>query len=108
MRTRERKETTEDQWIPRDKRLPDEERYEYCKTHYAYLYPCLVTRLSSPEISQSGTRIYVAKHYFDGEDFLNNGEEICTDLILAWKPLPQPYIPRTMKRSVECGDITVW
>ena len=56
-----------------------------------YLYPCLVTRYSSINPDRTKNNPYVAKHYFDGEDFVNCGEEVCSEYILAWMPLPQPW-----------------
>jgi hypothetical protein len=57
------------------------------------LYPCLVTRYSSINPDRTKNNPYVAKHYFDGEDFLNAGEEVCSEYIIAWMPLPEPYKP---------------
>ena len=102
-------EREKDVWTPVEERLPVEERKEYYSSgRIGYLYPCLVTRLSDPELSISGRRIYVAKHYFDGEDFVNQGEEICTEYILAWRPLPKPYIPDDLRQQVEDGELDIW
>lgn len=83
------------QWIPCSERLPsDEERKEWIDMHLdgiGYLYPCLVTRYSSINPERTKNNPYVAKHYFDGEDFLNAGEEVCSEYIIAWMPLPEPY-----------------
>ncbi len=84
-------------WIPVSERLPSrEERKEWIDNNLdgiGYLYPCLVTRYSS--INPDGTKNnpYVAKHYFDGEDFLNAGEEVRSEYIIAWMPLPEPPEP---------------
>ena len=83
------------EWIPCSKRLPsEEERKEWIDNNLdgiGYLYPCLVTRYSSINPDRTKNNPYVAKHYFDGEDFVNCGEEVCSEYILAWMPLPQPW-----------------
>lgn len=83
------------QWIPCSERLPsDEERKEWIDTHLdgiGYLYPCLVTRYSSINPEREAYNPYVAKHYFDGEDFVDNGEEVCSEYVIAWMPLPEPF-----------------
>lgn len=82
-------------WIPVSERLPsEEERKEWIDKNLdgiGYLYPCLVTRYSSINPDRTKHNPYVAKHYFDGEDFVNCGEEVCSEYILAWMPLPEPY-----------------
>ena len=82
-------------WIPCSKRLPsEEERKEWIDNNLdgiGYLYPCLVTRYSSINPDRTKNNPYVAKHYFDGEDFVNCGEEVCSEYILAWMPLPKPW-----------------
>jgi hypothetical protein len=87
----------EPQWIPVSERLPSkEERKEWIDNNLdgiGYLYPCLVTRYSSINPDRTKNNPYVAKHYFDGEDFLNAGEEVCSEYIIAWMPLPEPYKP---------------
>ena len=84
----------EPQWIPVSERLPSkEERKEWIDNNLdgiGYLYPCLVTRYSSINPDRTKNNPYVAKHYFDGEDFLNAGEEVCSEYIIAWMPLPDP------------------
>jgi hypothetical protein len=84
-------------WIPVSERLPSkEERKEWIDNNLdgiGYLYPCLVTRYSSINPDRTKNNPYVAKHYFDGEDFLNAGEEVCSEYIIAWMPLPEPYKP---------------
>ena len=84
-------------WIPVSERLPSKEE---CKKWIdnnldgiGYLYPCLVTRYSSINPDRTKNNPYVAKHYFDGEDFLNAGEEVCSEYIIAWMPLPKAYKP---------------
>ena len=88
---------TEAQWIPVSERLPSkEERKEWIDNNLdgiGYLYPCLVTRYSSINPDRTKNNPYVAKHYFDGEDFLNAGEEVCSEYIIAWMPLPEAYKP---------------
>ena len=83
------------EWIPCSKRLPsEEERKEWIDNNLdgiGYLYPCLVTRYSSINPDRTKNNPYVAKHYFDGEDFVNCGEEVCSEYILAWMPLPKPW-----------------
>jgi len=83
------------QWTPVTERLPSkEERKEWIDKNLGgigCLYPCLVTRYSSINPDRTKNNPYVAKHYFDGEDFLNNGEEVCSKYIIAWMPLPEPY-----------------
>ena len=76
------------QWISIKDRMPDAERKEYIdhSPAGAHLYPCLVTRRSN--IVEG--RVYVAKHYYDGEDFVNNGDQVCTDSVIAWAVLPEP------------------
>lgn len=85
----------EPQWIPCSERMPSkEERKEWIDKNLGgigYLYPCLVTRYSSINPDRTKYNPYVAKHYFDGEDFLNTGEEVCSEYIIAWMPLPKPY-----------------
>ena len=82
-------------WIPCSERLPSkEERKEWIDKNLGgvgYLYPCLVTRYSSINPDRTKNNPYVAKHYYDGEDFVNNGEEVCSEYIVAWMPLPEPY-----------------
>lgn len=82
-------------WIPCSERLPSrEERKEWIDNNLdgkGYLYPCLVTRYSSITPGREKNNPYVAKHYFDGEDFLNAGEEVCSEYVVAWMPLPEPY-----------------
>ena len=82
-------------WIPCSERLPsEEERKEWIDNNLdgiGYLYPCLVTRYSSINPDRTKNNPYVAKHYFDGEDFVNGGEEVCSEYILAWMPLPKPW-----------------
>lgn len=82
-------------WIPVSERLPsEEERKEWIDNNLdgiGNLYPCLVTRYSSVNPDRTKNNPYVAKHYFDGEDFVNCGEEVCSEYILAWMPLPKPY-----------------
>ena len=82
-------------WIPVTERLPSkEERMEWIDKNLGgvgYLYPCLVTRYSSINPDRTKNNPYVAKHYYDGEDFVNNGEEVCSEYIVAWRPLPEPY-----------------
>lgn len=92
----DREMTFEEQhWIPCSERLPSkEERKEWIDNNLdgkGYLYPCLVTRYSSINPDREKNNPYVAKHYFDGEDFLNAGEEVCSEYIIAWMPLPEPY-----------------
>ena len=102
-------EREKDRWIPVSERLPVEERKEfYSNGRIGYLYPCMVTRLSDPKLSISGRRIYVAKHYFDGEEFVTQGENVCTEFVLAWKPLPKPYIPDELKKLIEDGELDIW
>ena len=88
-------------WIPVSERLPSkEERKEWIDNNLdgiGYLYPCLVTRYSSINPDRTKNNPYVAKHYFDGEDFLNAGEEVCSEYIVAWMPLPEPYAERITK-----------
>ena len=83
------------EWIPCSERLPsEEERKEWIDKNLdgiGYLYPCLVTRYSSINPDRTKNNPYVAKHYFDGEDFVNCGEEVCSEYILAWMPLPEPW-----------------
>ena len=85
----------QDRWIPVTERLPSkEERREWIDKNLGgvgYLYPCLVTRYSSINPDRTKNNPYVAKHYYDGEDFVNNGEEVCSEYIVAWRPLPEPY-----------------
>ena len=85
----------QERWIPVTERLPSkEERREWIDKNLGgvgYLYPCLVTRYSSINPDRTKNNPYVAKHYFDGEDFLNAGEEVCSEYIIAWMPLPEPY-----------------
>ena len=85
----------ESRWIPCSERLPSkDERKEWIDNNLdgiGYLYPCLVTRYSSINPDREKNNPYVAKHYFDGEDFLNGGEEVCSEYIIAWMPLPEPY-----------------
>ena len=85
----------EPQWIPVSERLPSkEERKEWIDNNLdgiGYLYPCLVTRYSSINPDRTKNNPYVAKHYFDGEDFLNAGEEVRSEYIIAWMPLPEAY-----------------
>ena len=87
----------EPQWIPVSERLPSkEERKEWIDKNLGgigYLYPCLVTRYSSINPDRTKNNPYVAKHYFNGEDFLNAGEEVCSEYIIAWMPLPEAYKP---------------
>lgn len=87
----------EPSWIPVSERLPSkEERKEWIDNNLdgiGYLYPCLVTRYSSINPDRTKNNPYVAKHYFDGEDFLNAGEEVCSEYIIAWMPLPEAYKP---------------
>lgn len=87
----------EPQWIPVSERLPSkEERKEWIDNNLdgiGYLYPCLVTRYSGINPDRTKNNPYVAKHYFDGEDFLNAGEEVCSEYIIAWMPLPEAYKP---------------
>lgn len=87
------------QWIPCSERLPSkEECKEWIDNNLdgiGYLYPCLVTRYSSINPDRTKNNPYVAKHYFDGEDFLNAGEEVCSEYIIAWMPLPEPYNPES-------------
>ena len=82
-------------WIPCSERLPsEEERKEWIDNNLdgiGYLYPCLVTRYSSINPDRTKNNPYVAKHYYDGEDFVNCGEEVCSEYILAWMPLPKPW-----------------
>ena len=82
-------------WIPVSERLPSkEERKEWIDNNLdgiGYLYPCLVTRYSSINPDRTKNNPYVAKHYFDGEDFLNAGEEVCSEYIIAWMPLPEAF-----------------
>lgn len=82
-------------WTPCSERLPsEEERKEWIDNNLdgiGYLYPCLVTRYSSINPDRTKNNPYVAKHYFDGEDFVNGGEEVCSEYILAWMPLPEPW-----------------
>ena len=82
-------------WIPCSERLPSEgERKEWIDNNLdgiGNLYPCLVTRYSSINPDRTKNNPYVAKHYFDGEDFVNCGEEVCSEYILAWMPLPKPW-----------------
>ena len=88
-------EQEQDRWIPVTERLPSkEERREWIDKNLGgvgYLYPCLVTRYSSINPDRTKNNPYVAKHYYDGEDFVNNGEEVCSEYIVAWRPLPEPY-----------------
>ena len=83
------------EWIPVTERLPSkEEMKEWIDNNLdgiGYLYPCLVTRYSSINPDRTKYNPYVAKHYFDGEDFVDNGEEACSEYIIAWMPLPEPY-----------------
>ena len=83
------------EWIPCSERLPSEEEMkEWIDNNLdgiGYLYPCLVTRYSSINPDRTKNNPYVAKHYFDGEDFVNCGEEVCSEYILAWMPLPKPW-----------------
>lgn len=85
----------EPHWIPVSERKPsEEERKEWIDKNLdgiGYLYPCLVTRYSSINPDRTKNNPYVAKHYYDGEDFVNNGEEVCSEYIIAWMPLPEPY-----------------
>lgn len=78
-------------WVSVEDALPVEEWRKFCNNSLSTIYPCLVTRKSRID----GERVYVAKHYFDGEDFLNNGEEVCTKYVTHWQPLPprQPLPP---------------
>ena len=89
------------QWVPCSERLPSkEERKEWIDNNLdgiGYLYPCLVTRYSRFDSDRVKNNPYVAKHYFDGEDFLNAGEEVCSEYIVAWMPLPEPYAERITK-----------
>ena len=82
-------------WIPCNERLPsEEERKKWIDNNLdgiGNLYPCLVTRYSSINPDRTKNNPYVAKHYFDGEDFVNCGEEVCSEYILAWMPLPEPW-----------------
>lgn len=82
-------------WIPCSERLPSkEECKEWIDNNFdgiGYLYPCLVTRYSSFDSDRAKNNPYVAKHYFDGEDFVNAGEEVCSEYIVAWMPLPDSY-----------------
>lgn len=87
----------EPHWIPVSDRVPSkEERKEWIDNNLdgiGYLYPCLVTRYSSINPDRTKNNPYVAKHYYDGEDFLNAGEEVCSEYIIAWMPLPKIYKP---------------
>lgn len=84
-------EQPEQRWIPCGERLPEYEYKQGRKNGTVYdLYPCLVTRYASHS-PINPKRIYVAKHYFDGEIFVNNaGDDRHAD-VLAWMPLPEPY-----------------
>ena len=93
------------EWIPVSERLPsEEERKEWIDEHLdglGYLYPCLVTRYSAINPERTANNPYVAKHYFDGVDFVKNGEEVCSEFITAWMPLPEPY---KVESEVEDGS----
>ena len=83
-----------EQWIPVSVRLPDEEFVEGLENGTVYnLYPLLVTRYATHS-PVDPKRLYVAKHYYDGNDFVNNGGEECTEAVIAWMPLPEPYAKR--------------
>ena len=78
-------------WIPCSKRMPDKEFEEGVeKGTVMDLYPCLVTRYATHSLVNP-KRLYVAKHYYDGDDFVNNGQQECTESVVAWMPLPEPY-----------------
>ena len=85
----------QDRWIPVTERLPSkEERREWIDKNLGgvgYLYPCLVTRYSSINPDRTKNNPYVAKHYYDGDDFVNNGWEVRSEYIVAWRPLPEAY-----------------
>ena len=84
----------EQKWIPVSERLPDKEFEEGLENGTVYdLYPCLVTRYATHS-PVNPIRLYVAKHYYDGNDFLNYGEIECTEAVVAWMPLPEPYTER--------------
>lgn len=78
-------------WIPVSERLPDKEFKKGRENGTVFnLYPCLVTRYATHS-PVNPERLYVAKHYYDGNGFLNNGEQECTEAVIAWMPLPEPY-----------------
>ena len=78
-------------WIPCSKRMPDKEFEEGVeKGTVMDLYPCLVTRYATHSLVNP-KRLYVAKHYYDGDDFVNNGQQECTESVVAWMPLPEPF-----------------
>ena len=86
--------TSDDGWVPVDKRLPDKEAEKFIKEKLdgiGYLYPCLLT-YRSPNTE----RIHVVRFYYDVYErwFVNAGEELCEkDRCIAWRPLPEPYRP---------------
>lgn len=78
-------------WIPVTERMPKKEFDEGVKNGTVYdLYPCLVTRTAKHSVINPN-RIYVAKHYFDGEEFLNINSDVVTEQVVAWMPLPEPW-----------------
>lgn len=96
------------EWIPCSERLPsEEERKEWIDNNLdgiGYLYPCLVTRYSSINPDRTKNNPYVAKHYFDGEDFVNCGGEVCSEYILAWMPLPKPWKGADDGEDIQSAD----
>ena len=80
-------------WVPVSERLPDKEFKKGRENGTVFnLYPCLVTRYATHS-PVNPERLYVAKHYYDGNNFLNNGEQVCTEAVIAWMPMlmPEPY-----------------
>ena len=79
------------EWITVSERMPDEEFAEGLENGTIYdLYPLLVTRYA-PHSPVDPKRLYVAKHYYDGKDFVNNVGDECTEAVIAWMPLPEPW-----------------
>lgn len=73
-------------WIPVSERMPDD-----CVnpiTEDAYVYPVTV---------QLGEITDIRYYSFCRGHWYNQGPEEMDDLVIAWMPRPEPYMPQTLK-----------
>ena len=73
-------------WIPVEERLPEEKEFQraYCRNHYAAEFIVMIENATRP------TTLYFKNgSWFDDERNYYK--------VIAWRPLPEPYKPKSLQ-----------
>lgn len=78
-----------DGWIPVEERLPEEKTNPVTQDFYEY------------QVTAKFQDIEDIRHYKFGNGHWWHGPGIVDQYVVAWRPLPEPYIPRNQNKPEE-------